>query len=219
MSTLLLRATLALPLATTLFADIIAEEPPDAGGQISTAIIITGGPGENISQIRGRINFATDLWGFYIADPSLFSARAISCGVCDMADPQLFLLDANGFGIYLNNDRNNSNPLPLLPAGHPNGPQTPGFYYLGISAFDRDPRSANGRIFRNNPVTAVHGPTGPGGADPLSGYTGGPGNSGGTYRINLTGASAVPEPATWMSMGGALALGFLLRQRRRRSVN
>lgn len=218
MRKLLLRATMVLPFAIVLSADIIAEEPPDAGGQLATAIIITGAPGENISQIRGRINAATDLWGFYIADPSLFSARAVNCAVCDMVDPQLFLLDANGFGIYLNDDRNNSNPLPLLPAGHPNGPQVPGFYYLGISSFDRDPRSVNGRIFPNNPATAVHGPTGPGGADPLSGYAGGPGLSGGIYRINLTGASAVPEPAAWMTMGGALALGLFLR-RRRPSVN
>jgi hypothetical protein len=212
MNNLPARIAVSLLLASALRADIIAEEPPDAGGRISTANLIIGPPGENITQIRGRIGSGSDLWGFYIAVPSLFSARALNCAACDLENPQLFLLDANGYGVYANDDRSGTNLLPLLPAGHASGPQVPGLYYLGISSYDRDARSVDGRIFPNSPPTAVHGPTGPGGGQPLSGYTGGAGESSGRYRIALTGASAVPEPGTVLTVSAALALGWIRRR-------
>jgi hypothetical protein len=43
---------------------------------------------------------------------------------------------------------------------------------IGISNFDHDPVSAGGLIFPSEPFSQMVGPSGPGGASPITGWTG-----------------------------------------------
>ena len=68
-------------------------------------------------------------------------------------------------------------------------------YYLAISAFDFDPYSLSGAIFRNQ-STGVLGPTGVGAGEPIDDWFAVNGASpGGAYTINLTGARACDSTA------------------------
>jgi hypothetical protein len=98
-------------------------------------------------------------------------------------DSQLFLFNSAGIGVLTNDDAGVgffSSISATLPAGD---------YFLAISQFDNDPVSAGGLIFPNT-FTGQFGPTGPGGASPISGWSESQG-SGFAYTINLTGASSV----------------------------
>ena len=98
-------------------------------------------------------------------------------------------------------------------------------YDLLITGYGRGPASTGGLIFPdytdflNADPNAVDGPTGPGGASPLSKYLGNS-NEGGAYSIALTGAqfvtaaATVPEPSTIVIFGSGLALLFFVRRRR-----
>ena len=56
------------------------------------------------------------------------------------ADTQLFLFDANGLGVYGNDDTNGVRQS-LLSAGLALTPQAQGAYILAISPFNQEPRS------------------------------------------------------------------------------
>ena len=71
-------------------------------------------------------------------------------------DTQLFLFDADGLGVYANDD-SAATSQSTLPAGHPLTPAAPGEYLLGVSPYDRDPQSDAGAIFTN--VRGVLGAT------------------------------------------------------------
>jgi hypothetical protein len=163
-----------------------------------------------------------DLFAIIITNPAAFSATTVGTGGT-LADTQLFLFDADGRGVIANDDASaaiSRSTIPAVGAGRPArlGPTTPGLYYLGIAAFDRDPVSSTGLIFPSFPLTTVFGPTGPGGADPVSDYAGA-GTGTGTYLIALTGAApiiVVPEPTslTLLSVGALGALGRGWRRKR-----
>lgn len=197
--------------AAPALADFI--EVGDVGGLPGTAQIITGGG--PLNTITGAISAAgdADLFQIFISNPLAFSATTVGSAVFDT---QLFLFDAAGLGVFANDD-SFATWQSTLPAGDPNGPIAAGLYFLGISAFDLDPVSAGGLIFPSFPFGTVFGPTGPGGALPLSGYQSSGFNTG-AYIINLTGAApvTVPEPATLLLLGsGLLGLGFLRRRKMR----
>ena len=63
-------------------------------------------------------------------------------------DTQLFLFDADGYGVYANDDwvTRGSN----LPANHRFSPRTGGEYFLAISQYNRDPQSSQGEIFQDS---------------------------------------------------------------------
>ena len=95
------------------------------------------------------------------------------------------------------------------------GVVTPGLYYIAITRFDNDPVSMSGEIFDQVLPTEISGPDGPGGMNPISGWTGDQGKFNGTYRIALQGVEFAEIPAP-----GALSLlalaSFTMRRRRRR---
>jgi hypothetical protein len=159
----------------------------------------------SVPSITGLISSTTDadLYALFLPSPATFSATTVGTGT--LGDTQLFLFDSAGLGVVANDDHPGGGTLlSTIPLGSVTGPA--GLYYLAISRFDRDPSSAGGLIFPSGPpYTTVYGPTGPGGASPISSW-GGTGDLGG-YTIRLTDAEGsvgvVPLP-------GALSLGVVL---------
>lgn len=137
--------------------------------QVGPLTVITGTNGAN----------DVDLYKIQIDTPASFSAS--TCGGAGF-DSQLFLLDASGRGVACNDDScsTQSNITNALVT-------TPGVYYLAISSYNIDPVSPGGLIFPNT-SSGQNGPTGPGGALPLLGWTG-TAAAGGAYTITLTGCS------------------------------
>ncbi len=123
-------------------------------------------------------------------------------------DTQLFLFDENGFGVLGNNDVAGAGGFSKIL-----GPILPGTYFLAISGLGSDPVSDTGLIFDFATPTEVSGPDGPGGADPIVGWSG-PGETG-FYSIQLIGAEFVPGPGAF---GLFAACGLIGRRRRRRQA-
>jgi hypothetical protein len=148
------------------------------------------------------------------------SFSATTCGTPgSLSDTQLFLFDSGGLGVLGNDDD------PEVGCGLrstiASDVLTGGLYYLGISGFNTDPVSPDGLIFPDTPYTGLHGPTGPGGGSPFSGWTTDDEESEiGDYTIDLTGASladgpaAVPEPISLLLFGSGLAGIAGLRKKR-----
>src|SRR5215831_21080594 len=144
-------------------------------GELPSTAQVTAGFG-SLDGIIGTLNSTmhADMYQIFITGGGTFSATTVGTPGTLM-DTQLFLFDANGKGVYANDDASSSTGRSTLPAGIAIGPLTPGFYYLAISAFDRNPVSqpTNDLIFPTFPFTGVFGPTGPGGASPISDWRGG----------------------------------------------
>jgi len=147
-----------------------------------------------------------NIFEFYLSDSTNFSASTTRlAGGANAFDTQLFLFNSSGIGIEDDDD----DPLTgqeqayLTPDSSYLSNQSAGDYYLLIEGSGRYPTDSSGNLIFpnfNDGVTSADslvGPTGPGGANPLGGFTGSSGD-GGTYSIQLTGAdyiSAVPEPS------------------------
>lgn len=160
-----------------------------------------------LTQITGSIANGTDadLFAISLATAGQFSAT--TAGVGTLGDTQLFLFNASGVGILANDDTIG------LRAALPGTSLDAGLYFLAISSFNRDPVSAGGLIFPSSPFSGVFGPTGPGGAGPITGWLGSGGT--GTYTIDLQ-LEPVPEPATLVLFGTALAgIGIARRKLRK----
>jgi hypothetical protein len=187
------------------------NEQGDAGDLPGTAQLTMGiGPLNFISGNLGAND--ADMFGITVTDWSIFSATTTG-GVS--IDTQLFLFTSGGMGIAFNDDSvGTSSTLPAgnaLYSGRTNGEQV----FLALSQFDKDPFSVGGAIFLDTPFTTVHGPDGPGGGSPITGWDSFGGN-GGVYRITLTGAeffstNPVPEPFT-MGLGIAGVAVFARRR-------
>lgn len=222
-------------------------ENGDAGQTLDTAQNILSGTA-TLNSISGRISSVTDadLFRFFIQEPAAFSATTVGGTVSDSDNPlvasfdtQLFLFDANGFGVEENDDDfSNGTAESTLPAGNPFSPTSPGIYLLGISSFNNDSLSAGGVIFDDpspkvlgprgpivggrpqftqQPARAV-GPTGPGGGAPLTNFNGDGndiGSNTGSYEISLTGATAVPEPSSILGLltFGVIGAGAMLKRK------
>lgn len=182
------------------------NEVGDAGQLVATATVLGGG----ISTITGTVSSGADadLYRFYWAGGG-FSATTVGTSGT-LSDTQLFLFGATGLGIVHNDDGGS------LRAAITAIDLNAGWYHLGISSWSNDPLSATGAIFPST-FAGQLGPTGPGGADPLSGWEQDGGGSG-TYEIVLrTATASVPEPSSVVLLLGALPLlGAAARRTRRR---
>ena len=177
-------AVLALALAPGAFA---ASEVGDAGELRATANDMGAGP---VTQIEGTFTDGADadVYRLCLTDGDSFSASTLGATVLDT---QLFLFNSQGYGIYANDDSAGSRGS-LLPARHRFSPRAGGEYFLGISAFNRDPQSSLGEIFNNNINRTIYPDSivdanGFGAGAPLSGWAGRASGPAGSYRITLTG--------------------------------
>jgi hypothetical protein len=192
----------------------------NAGSVPATAEFIHGQGA--LTQINGNLDFdlntltwGVDLYIIQITDAATFSAQSED-GPGNVSDPALYLFNAAGIGVYMNNDNSGSDFQATLPPGNPLGPLTNGLYYLAVAWGFSDALSFDS-IFSLDQfldTTGVYGPTGPGGSDPLAGWntSSAPGNFDlpAHYTIDLV--SAAPEPAT-LSLLIAAVTGLMLRRR------
>lgn len=216
-------ATLPFLAAPRAAADAIFESV-DAGDMPPAAFFGSGNG--SLSRIDGTLTTGTDvdMFAIYITDPAGFSARTNGGGSGGVYDTQLFLFDADGYGVSANDDIANGNgpynPRSRISAGSAFAPAAPGLYYLAISGWDRDPHSSAGAIFTDDATyAAVVGPTNVGGGLPISGWdSNGDLNGGiGAYTIHLTGATfATPIPEAPTLALTAMGLLTAMRPPRRR---
>jgi hypothetical protein len=180
-------ATLALAVAPGALA---ASEVGDAGELRATANDMGAGP---LTEIEGSFTSGADadLYRLCLSDGASFSASTLGATTLDT---QLFLFNSQGYGIYANDDSAGSRGS-LLPARHRFSPRAGGEYFLGISAFNRDPQSSQGEIFQNNinrmtyPDSIIDA-NGFGAGQPLSGWAGRASGPPGVYGITLSGTTA-----------------------------
>jgi hypothetical protein len=173
--------------ATGVASAVAVTESGDAGSLPSNAQTTTGAV-DLITGTISRAEFGTDsdedLYRICLTGGRTFSADTQGS---QLDDPQLFLFDASGRGIYADDDFNGLQSR--LPAGDPLTPSAAGVYYLGISAFANRPTSVGGEIFQFGTRFPILEPIGPGGSSPVTGWNE-LGLGTGAYRVALTGTRA-----------------------------
>lgn len=187
-----------------------------SAGSLPASAQVTTGLGD-LTRITGNLVALSevDMFQIRIEDPLAFSAVTVAALGLHVPDPQLFLFDGAGRGVYMNDDADGglSGSQSALPSGHPFGPLAPGLYYLAIARFDNEPASDAGMIFPDSIQTA--GATGPGAADPVISWNDdviGSIDFETLYQIDLSGARPAPEPGTLVILGSALAAWMALRR-------
>ncbi len=173
-------AVLALTLPASAFA---ADEVGDAGELPGTAQDLSS---EAVSQISGSFDTGADadVYRVCLEGGGTFSASTVGG---TNRDTQLFLFDAEGHGVYGNDDAQATRQSEL-PAFDALTPAEPGVYLLGISGYNRDPRGASGEIFPDS-----GGVLAPSSDDPLTSWSR-TARLGGDYAIALTGTTACAPP-------------------------
>jgi Bacterial pre-peptidase C-terminal domain len=152
-----------------------------------------------VTRIVGSFTGASDadLYRICLSTGASFSASTVGGTLPASLDTQLFLFDANGYGIYANDDWPFSSHGSVLPANHRFSPRTDGVYYLGVSQFNRDPQSSLGEIFQDTYSSTLYpdgvvDASGSGSPETLSSWNG----LARTYRVTLTGTAVCPPPDT-----------------------
>ena len=214
------------------FSDVIVAD--NAGPLLSSAQDLTGG--DSLSGIVGALTTSSDgspypdfesVFKIDILNFRAFFAEVVPVGPHGLTDTDLFLFDAQGNGVYMNDDISGGNTLSCLPSlGASNpcpssrngvGPTSDGIYYLAISTSANYPVSATGEIFSPSSSTDVVGPDyTQGGGSPFTGWDDGaftnPNTDQVDYDIVLCGTT--PEPATYLLIAGPLCALALLRKKR-----
>lgn len=225
----LLAAAAALSLPTAALAGFVWNEAgPSAGDLLGTAQTTIGGGFNSLSGISGALTasvpiggsprYQVDLYKIRVSDAANFSAKTLGDGFSAGFDTALYLFDAAGLGVFMNDDIADATGLnSLLPSGNASGPISDGIYYLAVALGGYVAEGANGSpSFLAGGFTDVLG--GDAGAGALAGWSGFDSFSELplSYFIELTGASSaeLPEPGT---IGLVLAAGLGLWASRRRA--
>lgn len=186
---LALTAATLLPVST--FAQSIAEVD-DAGALPVDAQVETG---TWITSITGSLSlFDVDMYRITIDDPEAFTASTVGTEGT-LEDTRLYLFDADGHGVYGNDDHVGppGTLRSMLPAPNDSvGPSAPGDYLLAVTSYPRHPRADDATAIFNEPnggtvpYTTVLQPAA---ANlPVSSW-GGFGFQAGSYEIALTGVN------------------------------
>jgi hypothetical protein len=182
----LIAAICALTLALAAPIAFAVPEIGDAGEVPLTAQ--EPGPQGQLTSIGGTLTSTLDRDMYKVC----LTGGGFSASTVDLAgfDTQLFLFDAQGRGVYANDDHrfqdNTAVAQSELPANHELTPTAPGVYYLAISAYDWDPTSAAGLIFESG--SGVVAPIASRAGLPVTRWmTLGDTKPGGAYTIALTG--------------------------------
>jgi hypothetical protein len=199
----LLLAAFALPAAAQAMT---VAESGDAGSLPSSAQAPAGVPTLITGSLSGPAD--EDVYRVCLTGNRTFSATTEGSA---LADPQLFLFDASGRGIYGNDDFGSLQST--LPAGTAQTPSAAGTYYLAISSFVNRPVSQGGMIFEYSATSfPILLPIGPGGGSPVTGWTD-QGFSEGAYRIALNGTRAcLPVTKQECKKGGWRDFGVFKNQ-------
>ena len=191
--------------STAPAADFLFVEVDDAGEQTNGAIPIVSDLVQPLTTISGALDGDADLFQIFISGDQPFSATTLSpATLLDLpidntlgiptgllADPQLFLFDAMGNGVFGNDDLFGSTQSTLPSMANS---LDPGIYFLAISGFGYNPFSTGGDIFADASLDGILLPTELGGNRPLAGFAG-ESLSSGNYTIALTGAQTIPPIA------------------------
>ncbi len=213
----------------------------DTGQTLETAQVIPGGS-QPLDAITGTLSSPNviNLFRLVLTGGQTFSATTINANTLIelpidqqlgspttlLPDPQLFLFDVAGRGVYGNDDSFGTAQASLTSGGF--SPTAPGTYFLAIASSGYNPVSVGGSIFGDADASGILAPTGSGAASPLTGFVG-DGTAGGDYQISFTGVTAgnaagVPEPSETAGLvaAGLLGIGYQVRkslkQKRRSSV-
>ncbi len=175
----------SLGLAPSAFA---VSESGEAGDLPSTAQDLGSGA---VTSIFGSFTGGgdVDMYRVCLTDGASFSATTVGATTLDT---QLFLLDANGLGVYSNDDAAIGVRGSRLPSNHRFSPAGPGVYFLALSSFNNDPQSDAGEIFPDLFSTSIYpdmvvDAAGVGADEPIVGWSGPTRGPPGLYRINVTG--------------------------------
>ena len=213
----------ALVLIPTQVKAVSFTQTKEAGETLTSAQVIPSGP-LSLESISGTISQTNpaNLFKIFLTGGKTFSATTkINPG--SLADPQLFLFDSSGKGIYANDDESINTQQATLPKGE-FSPSDAGIYYLGISGFDYNPVGTNGsKIFPDFPdvdFKTVVKSSGDGfQLEEFDGLI----LDGGSYNITLTGVQtagtkAVPEASSGLGLlaFGVLSTGAIASRRRQR---
>jgi hypothetical protein len=192
-----------------------------AGDTLATAEAPVLAPGDTLDHLYGLLDVTipvdspfsvvqTDLYKIYVSDTADFSATTTNAGTVD--DTVLYLFDADGYGIFSNDDDANG-VQSTLPVGTLAG-LSAGYYYIATGITGTFAYGSGGSIF-----DASGNPASPSGGA-LAGWTASTLSTSQAslfYEIDFTGvgvAAAVPEPATGLLMLAGLA-GLVARRARR----
>jgi hypothetical protein len=240
-TSLSLAAAAALTAITSVSHASTFTESTDAGDTLGTAdstISGTSPAGSTLTAIYGSLgNMGTDadLYIIDITSPSTFSATTnnalTNAGFATgetgpnahvPLDTALFLFDSSGQAVETNDDTSGSIVTSTLPAS--TLVLSAGIYYVGISISGNEPVNPNNQLLfaTNDDSTAIRGPEGSNNLNPLTLSTFDLDNYDdevGNYEIDLTGATAAPEPSSWaLAALGGLAVGYASLRRRRRAA-
>jgi len=186
-------------------------EISDAGDNLNTAQVIPSGA-FSLDSISGNLfENDTDLFQIFLTGNQTFSATTRNAQteqipIDDLlgiptelvADPQLFLFDSAGRGVYASDDSFGSLQPTLSSLGF--SPSEAGIYYLAVSSSGYNPVSNGTKIFSE----ALSGEVIPNSSSFVVTDFVGASTTNGRYEIALSGAKAVPEPT---SILGILSLG------------
>ena len=161
---------------------------------LAGAVIPAGTAGDPLTSISGNFESArATIHQIQICDEAAFTASVVGGTT---VDTQMFLFNADGTGVAMNDDVVGGTVLQSALSS--TFVSANGTYYLAIVQWDRDPVSdlcADTAMWIDTPFRSERAPDGPGAAGTLVGWSGVPTTpSTGAYVITLTGA-CVPGSA------------------------
>ncbi|MDP1663070.1 MAG: DVUA0089 family protein [Phycisphaerales bacterium] len=186
--------TFQLTLAQTVFTPPVgiwsesADGGGDAGQELASAQVVSGTG--DLPRITGSFGVDdVDIYKINICDTVSFSAS--TAGTAPVLDTQLFLFNADGTGVVMNDDNTLGGGGLWSALDNTTGfIAAAGDYYLAISRYDIDPTSGGLEIWADTPFAAQRQPDGANAAGILDGWIGANAATG-NYRIDFTGTCRV----------------------------